>query len=462
MKKKNGNAPSAASNSKLKIARLILEGDGKRATHSKNTYWDSFVNLGINIIAHEIEKHYGIEVGYCSMADINDWDMVLVSLTSPLEAYTLVQTFAKYGLTADSVRPMIVIGGAGNLNCKTYLEYGDYFVFGRGENVIVDVVENYLNPSHPLPNSVFKRGESSFDDIYTVAQADHLYPEAIGKARETMLGCPNKCLFCLYTYTRKYVGGGEYRDTGFYKGSDEVLLKDLDVRQGKSLVSSIDGFSERLRMAFAKPVTDKLIRQKLIEASEARMGDNIRMKLYQIMALPTETDEERKQFLKMLKDIDKECKPGRVIIIFVCTPFNADPLTPAQYLPVDVSREWRDELASWASADGYVFRGQALEVYFNPQATPSILTNLKYMIVHRGGTEDAKLVRAIALDPAFKKMRSYAAVKNIMSKYPRADKFVRQDDIGDRGEWGYLVSYHTWERIDEDARRLHKALGLNS
>lgn len=251
------------------------------------------------------------------MADINNWDIVLVSLTSPLEVYSLVYTFAKHGLTADSVRPAIVIGGAGNLNCKTYLEYGDYFVFGRGEKTIIDVVENYLNPSHPLPNSVFKRGESSFDDVYAVAQTDHVYPEAIGKARETMLGCPNKCRFCLYTYSRKYVGGGEYRDTGFYKGSDEVLLKDLDVRQGKSLVSSIDGFSERLRLAFAKPVTDKLIRQKLIEASEARTGDNIRMKLYQIMALPTETDEERKAFLELLKDIDKECKPGRVIIIFV-------------------------------------------------------------------------------------------------------------------------------------------------
>lgn len=82
------------------------------------------------------------------------------------------------------------------------------------------------------------------------------------------------------------------------------------------------------------------------------------------------------------------------------------------------------------------------------------------MIVHRGGVEDTKLVRALVLDPAFKKTRSFAAVKHIMGKYPGADKFVRQYNIGDRGEWGFLKSYNTWEQIDEQARRLHDALGL--
>lgn len=448
-------------NSQLKIAKLLLESINRKSTHSKTTRPDSFINLGINIIAREIEKHYGITANYCSIEDINDYDIILISLTSPLDVYNLVLTFAKHGLTADSVSPAIVIGGAGNLNCKTYLEYGDYFVFGRGEKAIIDVIENYLNPRHPLPSSVFKRGESSFVDTYTIAQADEMYPEAIGNTRETMLGCPNKCKFCLYTYTRKHIGGSKYEDSGFYRSSQEMLLKDLDAKSGSRFTSSIDGFSERLRLAFAKPVTDKLIRQKLTEVAEERKTTHISLKLFQIIGFPTETDDERKAFIDLLKDIDKDARPGRVILMFVCTPFNADPFTPAQYLPIDISKEWRNELSSWATADGFTFKGQAFEVYFNPIGTPSILTNIKYMIVHRGGIDDANLVKDLVLDPKFKKMRSFDSVKHIMENYPGSEKFIRQYDIGDRGEWGYMDTYLSHEHIDREAKRLHKALGLN-
>lgn len=457
---KQFSARSAASNSQLKVARLVLDTQAKRATHTKNTYWDSFINLGINIIAREIEKHYNVDVGYCSIAGINDWDIVLVSLTSPLDVYNLVYTFARHGLTADDVKPAIVIGGAGNLNIKTYFEYGDYFVFGRGEKTIIDVVENYLDPKHPLPRSVFKRGESSFEDTYEIAQSDALYPEAIGETRETMLGCPNKCRFCLYTHTRKYIGKGEYRDVRFYKGAEETLLKDLEIKQGKRIVSSVDGFSERLRRAFLKPVTDAIVEKKLVELSEARTKDSISIKLYQIIAFPTETDEERRGFLEFLAEVDKKCKPGRVIAYFVCTPFDACPLTPAQYLPVDLSREWRNEIASWATDEGYAFKGQALEIYFSPQTTPSVLTTLKYMIVHRGGIEDAKLVRALVLDAKLRKLRSFEAVKYIMNNYRGADKFVKQYEVGDMGEWGYLETYIPCDKLDKDAERLHRALGI--
>lgn len=47
-----------------------------------------------------------------------------------------------------------------------------------------------------------------------------------------------------------------------------------------------------------------------------------------------------------------------------------------------------------------------------------------------------------------------------METYPNATKFTRQYDIGDRGEWGYLETYLSHEHIDNEARRLHKALGL--
>lgn len=89
-----------------------------------------------------------------------------------------------------------------------------------------------------------------------------------------------------------------------------------------------------------------------------------------------------------------------------------------------------------------------------------MLTNLKYMIVHRGGLDDAKLVRALVLDRTLQKARSFQAVKYIMETYPNASKFTRQYDIGDRGEWGYLETYLSHKQIDNEARRLHKALGL--
>jgi hypothetical protein len=59
-----------------------------------------------------------------------------------------------------------------------------------------------------------------------------------------------------------------------------------------------------------------------------------------------------------------------------------------------------------------------------------------------------------------RKARSFQAVKYIMETYPNASKFTRQYDIGDRGEWGYLETYLSHKQIDNEARRLHKALGL--
>lgn len=64
------------------------------------------------------------------------------------------------------------------------------------------------------------------------------------------------------------------------------------------------------------------------------------------------------------------------------------------------------------------------------------------------------------LADSLQKARSFQAVKYIMETYPNASKFTRQYDIGDRGEWGYLETYLSHKQIDNEARRLHKALGL--
>jgi len=439
---------------KLRIAILILDNLTVRATHKKQ-YFDSFQFLGLKVIKDVIEAN-DMEVEYCSMANIDDFDVVLVSLIGVLDAYNLVYTFAKHGKKAKDVKPKVIVGGAGITNVKTIAEYGDYFVFGRGEKSIVPILQDILREQE-LPSNVWKTSRKLVKvDFAQTAALYKFYNES--KIQEVMLGCPFKCRFCFYTFTRKYLNNsGKYVDSKFWKGAYEETFRDLDIKDAAIHVSAIDGYSERLRKAFIKPVDEKLIEEKFVEFSKRKIVPRISLKLYQICGFPSETEDDRQEFFSLLRKIDEKCEPGRMILMVVNTPFNAMPLTPAQYEAVDVLTNWREYFKGLATGEGWIFKGNFLELYthFN---IPSSLTLLKYMIICRGGFDDAKLVRKLVLDKKFASENSTRVVNTILAKYPNAEKFVKQYEIGDRGEWDYLTTYISHETIDKNAVDLRNKL----
>jgi radical SAM superfamily enzyme YgiQ (UPF0313 family) len=88
-------------------------------------------------------------------------------------------------------------------NVRPFLDYADIFVFGRGENVIIPLVQSIERKEKFNHPSVCYSQDFSMDNKYKLMQSDMAYPYEIELAngkkwQEKSFGCQLKCLFCNY------------------------------------------------------------------------------------------------------------------------------------------------------------------------------------------------------------------------------------------------------------------------
>lgn len=148
--------------------------------------------------------------------------------------------------------------------------------------------------------------------------------------------------------------------------------------QYRSYSFGIEGTSERLRRALAKPLSSELILQTL-----HALRDVQGIKLYIIVGLPGETACDRREFIDLLSDI-RRVYPGRMEI--TPTHFQSIPHTPLQWA------------ANWHDSDAYAWV-RDLRAWARDRHTGSMRDGL--MVAEAKGRElhehDAWLQRASAL-----------------------------------------------------------------
>ena len=117
----------------------------------------------------------------------------------------------------------------------------------------------------------------------------------------------------------------------------DVMSKVQDVRKG-SMTFAPEAGSQRLRDVINKGLTEEEI---LHGAGEAFRGGWNKVKLYFMMGLPTETDEDRKDIAHLSEKIamhyyqmDAEYRHGRVSVSASCSFFVPKPFTPFQWAPM--------------------------------------------------------------------------------------------------------------------------------
>jgi len=169
--------------------------------------------VGMSVII-DVLNRAGYQVEYAGKDTVHQYDIVLVSLTSDCDWWQ----FISERVTWRKGNYKVIIGGAGLLNIRPFREYADCFIFGRGENLIVPVVEALAGGDEYSHESVAYRETFSVDSTYKIAQVDAVYPHEVGLEngkifREDEIGCPHKCFFCGYSWQRKYCGRGTYTDT---------------------------------------------------------------------------------------------------------------------------------------------------------------------------------------------------------------------------------------------------------
>ena len=276
--------------------------------------------------------NHGINVCFCDAVTAIDFDIVLVSITSSYDLIALLSEVRGLEWWQPQARRFKVFaGGAGLTNPVAIRQYVDYAVFGRCDDWIANAVDAVLCGGSPSHESIMH-----LPDIHrvVVAQAKKLYYRKIGDWGEDFIGCQHSCMFCLYRWSRKFIGSRKsYINTSLCDGSSpEMMYKDLCSlpRKVGRIRCAIDGFSERLRFAYGKHITNDMI----IDGIE-HVGDFAgvsTMLVYNIANMPAEDESDRQEMYDVLARSNPK---NRVIFILHSTPFRPSNLTPMQWHSVN-------------------------------------------------------------------------------------------------------------------------------
>jgi hypothetical protein len=333
-----------------KAVHILVTKDTNRGLKNKSFAYRAWAGLSI---VRDVLQRAGYEVGYTQAEDAGS-KVVLASVISADAWYDLVNEW-------ESARPsgaVLIVGGAGVLNVRPFLPLpGAVFVLGRGEDVIVPVVEASLTGANFEHESVIYPALFDASKVYRIAQGTVPYPHTVmlenGKPwAEISAGCQYRCSFCNYSWTRSTTGS--HKDYGqqlskrrsvIAGGSNfkEHNLNELvaDWRQGGTMSaggqcnSAIDGQPQRIRDAVHKPVK----RQDLIDAA-ALCPRNVILSLMTIVSLPTETRHDRREALDdLIEGLRKRDQNERWSIEISPNVFRPMPATPSALWPTRLD-EW--------------------------------------------------------------------------------------------------------------------------
>jgi hypothetical protein len=387
----------------------------KKAGRKHNNYFDFHANAGANVVIELLENR-GIEIDFCSAATAHKYEVVLTSFTSTYDVFAF---YKEVGLRPEWQRKnrkfKVIAGGFGMLNPTTIRNQIDYAVFGRAEDFVVDLVETVLGGGEYEHESVMRMPEIS---VVKFAQASKLLNMETFK--ENAIGCSHKCKFCLYSWTRRFLGGDAVYIRGGEEGSPyspynmksgkvsiEIMMKGIkDMTQKYGFTrSALDGCSTRLRYLYGKKISN----DEFVEAiNHLGTFDGAKfLNLFNIVNFPTETDEDRGEMFEVMK----RANPKNTVVIRISNnPFNPQPCTPMQYSPVTLFPDH-----SKNNLTTVLDRG-TLGCRYNLSESP--LSQLKTAIIGRATEESDTLFHTICFSSKFRNAaRDYRRLKMLQKNF---------------------------------------------
>ena len=394
----------------MRICAYVQEAYSK--ANYKNECMDTRQFVGLRVVIDCLERA-GYSVEYAGLATVHQYDVVLVSLTADCDWWTFIserQRWRKGGYK-------VLVGGAGVLHVAPFLPWFYAAMLGRGENLIVPLIQGIESGDRWESESVLYSDTFSEDKTYRLAQVDLQYPHPIKlsenrKFCEGAIGCNHKCLFCGYTWQRKFVSPHEYyrmEDSLFGNIADkERAMRDLD-EDPRSIdfahlrTTAIDGFSERLRVGVNKPITRRIIHNFLVAMINSPAKPH-QLKFYNICGYPTETDEDWMEFLDELRLADEatDRRERQWSIVLHSTPFRAMPATPMACAPMS-KRNYRGLIGGKLGAGlkgNLIYQGKNLWAV-ESMGTDSLSTVMLSAIAHRGSREDSENIGRLCATKKF-------------------------------------------------------------
>jgi len=424
--------------------------------------------FGIELIRQVLEKA-GIEVGYCSSETVDQFKVVLVSITATIDYYSFIAEREKWA-SGDYIT---IIGGAGVLNVNPLAWMAKtYFVWGRAEDFVVPLVKAAASGGKFEHPSVVRAEDFDPDHRYEIAQASRVWPDAVirsdGKEwREKAVGCKNRCYFCAYTFHRKTIlpDTGEYGQFNAEEGMREMTMAELLSSPMNdwwpSIQIGMDGLSERIRFGINKRITDGMV-YELFRGMMSRES-NGRLRLYNVVGFPGEDEQDLEEFLEVVTQAERDAKPARegkiAFVSLHSTPFRAMACTPAGLWPMP-NREMRH----WTSIAAQKIRPELAGIGKHViMKTPKISmscghseeglasTYLEAIILRAQTVEEINNIRAIARTKKF--WGSTNAVKQLtLSRLFDVDRLCGEQQL-ETYAVRYLHSYTSQKKLYQDWRK---------
>ncbi|MEK7112206.1 MAG: hypothetical protein AAB875_02660, partial [Patescibacteria group bacterium] len=356
---------------------------------------------------------------------------------------------------------IVIAGGWGLRNVAPLRHIIDFAVFGRGENTIVELIETILKGRDIKIDNVMNL--KSYPTPVTFDQAKELYPHEIDskpiKYKEFSLGCPRQCWFCIYTFARKFLKDGQdpyYETSTKFQMSKELIITDIKRRwngQSVNLRTSIDGWSERLRLAFNKKIYDEDIIEAIEAASIIGTSNPTHINTYMICGYPTETNEEKDKFIDLLS----QAHPvgNKIVLKLILVPFRPAPLTPSAWLPADILTNWKR-----ITTNVEVIRSPKYDVSYENKSIESPWSLLQSLIIERATENSDEIIKMICFSKALDRLCAKGKVDALGNNF-NLDSYTREYHIGiEQIPTWYIDSYIPNETIQRMAKTLKLNLGM--
>lgn len=397
---------------KIKICAYVQNSYAKKTY--KNECLDSRQFVGLRVIIDSLSRR-GYEVEWAGIATVHEYDVVLVSLTSDCDWWSFISERLKW----KKGNYKVIVGGAGVLHIAPFLKYADYFSLGRGENTVAEIV-GYLDGKNDIvSSSIVDTKTFSYDNLYYIEQTDEPYPHTVELSsnangyKESTIGCNHKCLFCGYTWQRKFVSPNKYYaiEDGLFGDIADKERAILDIIKDKNSVNfsklrttAIDGFSERLRKMVNKKITKDMMIYfiKTMIESDAKPHQ---IKFYNICGYPTETEDDWFEFIETLRKADESCEKTHEkqwSILLHNTPFRAMPCTPLACAPMSL-KNYRGLISDTLGKElkgNIIYQGKSIWSVIS-SGTEGLSTVMLSAIAHRGSENDSENIDKICLSSKF-------------------------------------------------------------
>lgn len=403
----------------MKICIYIFDRYAK-ANYKKECF-DTRLFAGLMVIKHVLESN-GHKVEFASKVNVHKFDIVLVSLTSDCDWWAFISERTKW----KNGRYKVVAGGPGVLNVRPFLEYADYFVLGRAENVICDLVLKIMSGDCNYSDCVIFSEKFDINKNYYINQSNTPYPHQITigrgkKYKEGRIGCNHKCLFCGYTWHRKNTGG-EFVYDDLYSKNKYVELAIIDVLKKENIdysrvrTTAIDGLSERLRFIYNKKITREMVQDYVYNLATCSKPHQV--KFYNIIGYPSEDKKDQCEFIDDVKKVDSKLPKTskQTCILLHSTPFRATPATPVSCEPMSY-KNYRKYMANEFGSKlkgNLIYQGNSIWMV-ESMGTESLSTVILSALVIRGTEKDKDLIKKIALSKKFWRSSNNLKINTIES-----------------------------------------------